>query len=261
MPRLNIFAKGNGDVRDVMVALFENGRATWNGINEPLRAQFPGWTARVTHETMTRSDALLAMAGEPIPPALAARDLPLGPFAPASQFSSRLFDTPADVVVLSVQADTMNALARHRDDGHRLYPYGVDGWPAEERAWLTNHYELSPALSPEQSMASLGQIVTRIRATGDPAILIFNMSPIVPWERVHCYSGLGETLAERVRRFGLALADLSREIGISIVDVDAVIAREGAAKLKADAVALTAAGCRVVAAEVVRILADLGRLR
>jgi len=256
MPRLNIIAKGNGDVRNALHALHEGGVVRWNGINETLRDRRPGWTVRVLHETMTRSDALLAPQVEP--PELAGRDLPLGPFPVATQFRSRLFADTPDVVVLSIQADVMNALVRSRQDAHLFYPYEADAWPAADRAWLAQAYVPEPPLDAAHAMANLARIVARLREAGDPHILVFNLSPIVPWERVHCYQGLGETLAQRIRRFNVALADLSAETGVSVVDVDAVVARGGAERLKLDAVSLTAEGCRLVCEEVVRILEDLG---
>lgn len=257
MPRLTILAKGNADVRDSLHALHEDGAVAWNGVNIVLRERHPGWTARVIHETMTRSDAVLAACDRP-PPVIAGPGIPLGPFPITSQFATRLFDSGADIVVLSIQADVMNQLAVAQDDGHLLYPYGVDGWPDDARQWLRRHYAPAPPLAPAEAIAALDRIVARIRAAGDPHILVYNLSPILPWERIHRYRGLGETLTERIRRFNLALADLSRDTGISIVDVDAVLARAGAARLKLDAVTLTAGGCRLVAEEVVRILADLG---
>jgi hypothetical protein len=256
MPRLNIIAKGNGDVRNVLHALHEDGVVRWNGINEILRARRPGWTARVLHETMTRSDALLEP--QAVPASLAQRDLPLGPFPVAAQFHTRLFTEAPDVVVLSIQPDVMNAMVRHRGDGHLLYPYDAESWPAGERAWLADNYAPEPPLDAGRAMANLAAIVARLREAGDPHILVFNLSPVVPWERVHCYQGVGETLAQRIRRFNLALADLSAETGISVVDVDAVVARAGADRLKLDAVSLTAEGCQLVCEEVVRILDDLG---
>jgi hypothetical protein len=56
------------------------------------------------------------------------------------------------------------------------------------------------------------------------------------------------------------LTDLSRETGISIIDVDTIIARSGADRLKVDAMHLTPEGYRLVAEEVVRVLGDLGVL-
>lgn len=257
MPRLNIIAKGNGDVRSALHALHEGGAVTWNGVNAVLRERHPGWTARVTHETMTRSDAVRAAGGE-IPPALACRVLPLGPFSAEAQFRSRLLEAPADAVVLSIQADVMNALVRSRSDGHLFYPHEAQSWPDADRRWLVDNYGPEPALDAAGSMQHLAWIVAQLQRAGDPHILIFNMSPVVPWERVHCYRGLGETLAQRIRRFNLALSELSAATGVSIVDVDAVLARAGVDRLKLDAVSLTAEGCRLVCEEVVRILEDLG---
>jgi hypothetical protein len=250
-------AKGNGDVRNALYALHEGGAVRWNGINAILREGWPGWTARVIHETMSRSDAVAAEPSAP-PSALMARKLPLGPFPARGQFESRLFTERPDVVVLSIQPDVMNGLLRHRRDGHLFYPYAAESWPERDQAWLADNYEPEPSLDAARSMKNLARIVSRLREQGDPHILVFNLSPIVPWERVHCYQGVGETLAQRIRRFNVALADLSAETGISIVDVDAVAARHGAEQLKVDAVSLTAQGCRLVCEEFVRILDDLG---
>ncbi len=257
--RLTIFAKGNADLRDCLIARRGGAEVRWNGINEVLRATWPAWRAHVRHETFARSDALLGASGA-IPESLAAAPLPLASHPAESQFRTRLFDERCDVVILSIQPDVMNALARHRGDGHLLHPDGIEAWSAPDRERLARDYQPVAPLEPDRSMDNLATIVARLREQGAPRILIFNMSPIVPWERIHVHQGLAEGLSERIRRFNLALVGLSRRTGISIVDVDAVLAREGASRLKVDAVHLTAEGCRLVAEEVARILADLGRL-
>jgi hypothetical protein len=259
MARLKILAKGNADVRDSLYALFENGRPVWNGLNAVLREEDPAWRASIVHETLARSDALLA-ASDTIPSALFERPLGLNAYPPAAQFTTRLFDGGQDAIILSIQADVMNGLARHRGDGHLLYPHDAASWPKEDRQWLAANYEPVDRLAAAQSMSNLETVVARIRDTGDAKILIYNMSPFVPWERVHNYQGMGETLGARIRGFNLALIDLSRRIGVSIVDVDSVVAREGAERLKLDAVSLTVDGQRAVAKEVARILRDLGLL-
>ena len=259
MARLTIFAKGNGDLRDSLIARREGGAVAWNGINAARRGTHPGWRAHVRHETLARSDALLAADGT-VPESLRDRPLPLGAYPAASQFSTRVFDSAADAAILSIQPDVTNALARHRGDGHLLYPDGIAGWDEAERRRFATDYAPLPPLAPDEAMAHLGRIVARLREAGTPHVLIYNLSPIVPWERVHSHRGLPESLSDRIRRFNLALVALSRETGVSIVDVDALLAREGAARLKVDAVQLNAAGCALVAEEVVRILADLGCL-
>jgi len=257
--RLTIFAKGNADVRDSLLALIEDGVARWNGINVALATRQPGWRARVIHEVSARSD-VLASADGAVPAGSATFASSLGAFAAERQCSPRLYAGEADVVVLSIQADVMNRLAVHRGDGRALYPHDLDNWPTEHRARFVRDYADAPPLDSDAAMQALARVVARLHEAGDPAILIYNMSPIVPWERIHCYAGVPETLAIRIRRFNLALVELSRLTGVSIVDVDAVVARGGADRLKLDAVSLTAEGCRLVAEEVVRILVALGRL-
>jgi hypothetical protein len=115
-------------------------------------------------------------------------------------------------------------------------------------------------IAVDTAMSNLAAIIAKIRDRTKAPVLIYNLSPIIPGEQIHCYMGLGETFSTRIRKFNLALARLSEEMGISIVDVDAIIARHGADILKLDAVVLTPHGYRLLAEEVVRVLDDLGVL-
>lgn len=259
MRRLRLFAKGNLDLRDTLIACHEGGVLRWNGINEALRGRFPAIRAHVRHETATRSDALLAATGEG-PAALAARDLPLGPHPLASQFSTALFDGAHDAAILSLQSDLMTVLARHRGDGYLFYPHGYETWPDEDRRWLAEAFVAEDLLDADAAMALLGRVVARLRGVSAAPILVYTVPAAVAGEWIHDHSGVAETLATRIRRFNLGLIDLSRDTGISIVDVDALVAREGARRLTLDPFHLTAEGCRLVAEEVVRVLDDLGCL-
>ncbi len=259
MKRLTLFLKGNVDIRDSLHSCRVGGELLWNGVNEVLRARFPGTLARIKHETWTRSDALLAATGT-APAELAERGLDLGSYPLSSQFSDAVFTTPADAIILTVQPDVTNSLMRHREGGHLFYPTDPQNWAADDRAWLKSEFEMSGLLSVEDSMANLAAMTDRIRAERDVPILIYNLSPIIPGDLVHCYMGLGETFATRIRRFNLALIDLSEQTGVSIIDVESLIARRGVDAVKLDAVHLTAEGYALVAEEVVRVLADYGVL-
>lgn len=257
MKRITLFAKGNVDVHDSLHSCRVGGNLLWNGINEVLRQTNPGLTVRLRHETLTRFDALLAADGV-LPPELSTRDLALGTYPLASQFSQNVFTTPSDVVILSILPDVASTLLRHKRDGFLFYPAEASTWSAENRDWLRSEFVSTGHMSVEDSMQNLTAIVERIRQTRDVPILVYNLSPIIPGDFVHCYLGLDETYATRIRRFNLALIELSQAIGISIVDLDAIVARHGANTLKLDAMHLTAEGYRRVAEEVVRILNDLG---
>ena len=211
-------------------------------------------------ETWTRSDALLAADGT-VPAALAARGLDLGAYPAASQFSTAVFEPGADVVVLSIQPDALSALARHRDEGlAELHPQDWQAWAPEDRAWLRSAFEPLPPLGVDEALANLARIVGRLRARSEAPILIYNLSAVAPGEAVHVYQGLDETLSTRIRRFNVGLVDLSADTGVSIIDVDRIVAQGGADRLKLDVVHLSADGCRLVAEEVVRVLDDLGVL-
>jgi lysophospholipase L1-like esterase len=86
------------------------------------------------------------------------------------------------------------------------------------------------------------------------------MSPIVPGETIHCHQGMDQSYSTRIRRFNLGLIELSEATGVSIIDVDSLVARKGADALKLDAIHLTPPGYQLIAEEVVRVLEDLGVL-
>ena len=259
MSRLTIFAKGNLDVRDTLHSLKIGDKLIWNGINELLRARASASLARVQHETWTRSDALLEATGV-VPEALKARPLALGAYTLASQFSEALFETSPGAFVLSIQPDLTTQLLRHRRDGFLFYPNDWQVWPSDDQAWLRASFVGAGFIEPAASMANFLRIIARIRTRSAAPIMIYNVSSVVPGEWVHDYSGLGEIYSMRVRKFNLGLIELSQQTGVSIIDVDTILARVGTDRTKYDAVHLTGDGCRAVAEEVVRVLEDLNCL-
>jgi len=255
--RLTIFAKGNVDARDSLHFLRIGGKVLWNGINEIVRSRFPETVVRVQHEPFTRSDALLETDGT-IPAELSTRGLRLAPHTAVTQFSRMLFDIDADVVVLSLQPDLTTSLFRHRRDGYLFHPANSGSWSLADQDWLRQEFTFSDVLDVKTSMNNLATVVARIRQRSDVPILVYNLSSVIPGDQVHCYQGLGDIFSTRIRRFNLGLIELSKDSGISVIDVDAVVARAGADRVKFDGVHLTAEGCRLVAEEVVRVLEDLG---
>lgn len=259
MKRLTFFVKGNVDVRDSLHFCRIAGEVVWNGINEVLRQRQINCSVRVKHETWTRSDALLECSGT-VPLAFTGRDLPLGAYSLVSQFSNAIFTTTADAIVLSIQPDVTMSLMRHRRENFLFYPSDAGTWLADDQVWLRSSYEKGGMLSVDAAMNNLAAVIARIRHHSEAPILIYNLSPVIPGEQIHCYQGLGETFSTRIRKFNLALAELSENNGISIIDVDTIVARHGADALKLDAVHLKPIGYRLLAEEVVRVLEDVGIL-
>ena len=208
MKRLTFFVKGNVDVRDSLHFCRIGGELVWNGINEVLRRRRAKSLARVKHETWTRSDALLECGGT-VPAALAGRDLPLGAYSLASQFSNAVFTTTADAIFLSIQPDVTTSLMRHRRENFLFYPSDAETWATDDQVWLRSNYETNGLLSVDIAMRNLAAVVAKIRCHSEAPILIYNLSPVIPGEQIHCYAGLGETFSNRIRKFNLALAGLS----------------------------------------------------
>jgi hypothetical protein len=255
--RLKLFAKANVDVYDSLHSCKLAGRVVWNGVNEVMRDTGRGTVVRLAHETCTGSAALLEADGV-VPGEVAARAHLMGSFPPASQFSAAVFETDADAIVLSVQPELDVDLCRHRERGYLFHPANAARWPEDDRAWLKREFTPPERVAVNDWPACFEQLIGRIRRHTGAPILVYNLSSVVPGERVHCYSGLEDALSTRIRRFNLGLIDLSERLGVSIVDVDAVLARAGADRLKLDATHLMPEGYRIVAEEVVRVLDDLG---
>jgi hypothetical protein len=254
--RLTLFAKGNVDLHDSLHSCRIAGEIRWNGINSVTRERSNA-PVRLRHETWTRSDAVLAATGV-VPAEIAGRKLTLGSYPAASQFGTALFDSNADAIIMSILGETATTLVKHNRAGFLFYPADSERWPQPDREWLKTDFVRCDLLDVRTSMSNFRGIIDRIRMRTDAPILIYNVSSIVPGETAHCLQGLGEIYSTRCRRFNLGLAELSEETGISIIDVDSIVARAGADKLKLDAMHLTADGHRLVAEEVVRVLGDLG---
>lgn len=259
---VRLFAKGNVDVRDSLLWSKLNGVVQWNGLNEVLRARSPAVIVKVRHETCTRLDLIPLPGEEPaheVPVEIAAR-LPSGSHPIERQQRTTMFDEPADVVVLSLQSAATNALVRHRRDGWLLLPDEYESWSAEARAWLSSECEYAGLAELPRVMERLEQLILTIEERLGAQVLVYNLSPVTPGERIHCWIGADDALSLRVQRFNLALAELSARMGFSIVDVDRLVASAGADALKIDLFHLKAAGWRLLAEEVARILEERGCL-
>lgn len=255
--RIRLFLKGNLDLRDSLHVQRLNGAVAWNGLNEVLRAR--GAVARIRHETNPRLDLLAEATGQ-VPATLAGRALPFAAYPPASQFSAAVFEEAADAYLLSIQQELATWAMRHREEGWGFYAEGLAAWSPEDRDWAQAALRPEPPPAADAAAAALERVIARLRAVSDAPILVFNLSAYVPGDTAHSLAGLGETVATRIRRLNLALAEVSMRTGISVVDVDRVLAGVGAARLKFDALHMTPEGCRLVAEEVARVLEDLGCL-
>ena len=256
MKRLNLFVKGNVDVHDALIYSRVNGRIQWNGLNTLLGETHPDHVARAHHEPSARWDHA-GIEGQAIPEELARRQLNLGTLTLTAQFQSAMLQRPWDVVVLSIQGDVMNPLSRHRRDGYNFMAAGSSNWMREDQRWLKEEFS-SSLVTPEASMQHLTALIKALRVHSHASVLVFNMSSAIPGEQIVSYRGLEDSLATRIRAFNLALIETSAKLDFSIVDVDQIVARAGADRLKLDAIHYRRDGYRLMAEEVARLMEARG---
>jgi hypothetical protein len=189
-----------------------------------------------------------------------AQRLPAKSHPIARQQATAMFDAPADIVVLSLQSAATNALVRHRRDGWLLLPDEIEAWDPQPRQWLERECEYAGLADIDVVFERLRLLIPAIEERTGAQVLVYNLNPLTPGERTHCWIGAEDSITLRVQRFNLRLAELSAELGFSIVDVDRLVASAGAEHLKIDLFHLKAAGWRLLAEEVVRILEERGCL-
>lgn len=104
----------------------------------------------------------------------------------------------------------------------------------------------------------LGAVVRWLKERG-ATVLIFNACTVDPGDEVTSYHGRdGDTLSVRAHRMDLLSLEASVEEGISIIDVDRILAEMGAAPRLNGPLDYDAIACEGIRDEVLRVLEDYG---
>jgi hypothetical protein len=133
---------------------------------------------------------------------------------------SRLFEGPSDVVALSVQPEV--------------------------------------ALSAAPFKENLARLIRAVKERLDAHVLISNASTVDPDDQVHNYHGREDTWALRAHKFNLALMDLSILEGISLIDVERLVAEHGAYRHVLQAGRYSREVHEAIRREFLRVLEDIG---
>ena len=217
-----------------------------------------GWVARVKHSTFSRSDVIL-QGPRDIPPELEACPLELGHHPLKLQFSSPLFETKADVVVISIQPDATTLVLRHKTSGFVFFPgFNWHRWSPSVKAWIRSDYEPVPPLPPERVRESMERLVQRLYDQGVKLVAVSTVSPWSPGETVHCYEGFDTTVTERACAINLMVYELSRRTGCAVLDIARLVVAHGASNLQLDTAHFLPKGSKLIAEEFARILQQEG---
>jgi hypothetical protein len=253
-PRLRLLAQDSPDVRDSLLGVGAVEPAS-SRLDQAIRERYDG---RYTAEVVL--DADLAWRLQTVALGLESVDA-----EPAHGQGSAPGGSPpaalrgADVVVLSGQTMLTEPWWRHRASGQLVTPPRDWNRSGKEprQAWLRAHCRPVDAPAVGELSACLRGMTAAAKDQVGAHLLFYNCSPIDPSDQVFNYYRRPETMVERIRKLNLTLLKLSMETGISIIDVERVVAELGAAEVPTR-LRYTDRAAEAIRDEVVRVLDDIG---
>lgn len=260
--KLRVFIKGNDDIADSLLAIQKGGSKLDRGLTNVVGDKYNGaFNVEMVQEPCGRSDLLI----QQLETASFPRDLAeqgLDDDFINTQFQSHLFDDKGDVdvVVLSIQPECAHTLWKHRRDGYLLCPPPgwEEQWTPSQKEWFQEQFSSLGLLGVDQFKENFSRIIQDVKQRLDAHVIVYNGSSIDPDDHVQNYHGVEDTLALRVNKLNLALMQISTLEGVSIVDVDRIVAELGGAQHVGKAFDYSAESSQGICQEFVRVLEDIG---
>ena len=206
------------------VRLMSEELAAAGGAEVPLELTF--WPA-------IRSDFLVPN-GPPIPSEVCDRGLTPGGIR---DYCGDFYRRPGPrIVVFSLLADVVQLALRHRQEQWRFLPLDEwqRRWTPAQREWVSSQFVEEPAVDLGATASHWRLILAEMRKTSSAGVFLCNVFRHVPGDLAHRYFGTPPSLGERIRRFNLLGAEVSKDTGAYIVDLDWALANVGASELQTD---------------------------
>lgn len=175
------------------------------------------------------------------------------------QFSTPATDPDLDLILLSAASDLEARHWVHREQGWIIAPPDdwESAWPEQLRTRFQESFTRSEMLSAEEYMAAVREVVGRVRASSGAHVLLVGMSTVGGEDKLS-YHDRPDDHRLRAHRLNAAQIRLSMALGVSVVDVDRVLANLGAAGEVVGPLAYSDRANRVIAEEIADIIADIG---
>jgi hypothetical protein len=174
---------------------------------------------------------------------------------------------PKTVYCLSIGPDLMRTVYRHRENGLLVDPGGA--WLNQSleltlqdlsvATWFRQNFVSIGRTSVDSFMESFAQVVRLVKQRTGAHVIVFNSLTVDPGSTLHNYQLVKNCHAIRRRQFHLAVVDLSRQLDVSVIDLDRVLKRAGV-RMHVDFGHAPPVFNPLIAQEVVRMIRDLGVL-
>ena len=217
---LRVFAQGERDIGPIL---------TGGSLGSVINARHPAVSIEAVVEPAGRTDLLQQkLAGDPVPTQLV--DMGFGEAFLQAQFSTSIADPTFDVVLLSAASDLAAAHWVHRTHGWIISPPADwrTEWSPELRTRIESEFEESGLLGADDYTAAVRDVIGRVRETSEAHILLVGASTIGE-DLALTYHDRDDDHRLRSHRVNTAQIRLSMALGVSVIDVDRVIANVGGA--------------------------------
>ncbi len=172
---------------------------------------------------------------------------------------------PKSVVILSIAADVVRTVYRHKEHGYLVDPGGwwlnrsIDNVlpDLDVAEWFQQNFETTGRIPLEQFVENFARIITLLKERVGAPILVFNMLTVEPGNPTHNYQFVRNPHWLRRREFYLALVELSRTHDFHIVDVDRILKSVGILETQVDFGHFPMQAYQPMAEEAFRILREL----
>lgn len=172
---------------------------------------------------------------------------------------------PKSVVVLGIASDEVRQLYRHREQGFLVDP---GGWWLNQDLnnvlgdlsaveWFRANFKRVGRMPLDDFRKNNTRLVGEIRERTGAAIVYYNTMVLDPANPTHNYQLVKAAHSVRRREFAIALAELSRDLDFSIVDVDRILKGAGV-KEQVDFAHFPTDRMMPIGAEFHRVLGTLG---
>jgi hypothetical protein len=262
-PVLRLLLQDSDDLTAALLGLPPDGSAGVPAVQSLVRERHEGvFAVQVLERRLGRSDLLLQeLEGTPMPDKLRQefRAVGRGALIAGDSFAS-MVGNDLDVLVLSAQAELTLRPWRDADTGYLISPppSWEWSWDASTIRWFIERFTPAEPLEAAQLGVTLERVVGAVKRRLGAHVIVFNAASFDPHDEVHTYHGIPDTLAVKIQRFNLALTQVSVRTGISIVDVDRLLAELGGAQHVLEALVYSTDAHRATREEFLRILEDIG---
>ncbi|HLF04735.1 MAG TPA: SGNH/GDSL hydrolase family protein [Dehalococcoidia bacterium] len=151
---------------------------------------------------------------------------------------------PKNLVILSVAADVVRTVYKHRETGLLVDPgaWWLDQAQSMERVlkdkdtlnWFRKSFQSIGKIPVEEFADNFGQVVRQVKQRTGAPVMVLNLLTVEPSNLTHNYQYVKDPHSMRRREFNLALVELSQKLDFPILDVDRELKRTGLSETQMD---------------------------